>query len=58
MLQEEACDLSVGDGIPVYAILHPVLQAEAKLEVQVQHIKAEIVGKSGSKVICLNHIES
>lgn len=58
MLQDEACDFAVGDRIPVHTIMHPVLQAETKLEVQVQHIEAKIIGKSGSKVIRLDHIES
>ncbi len=58
MLQQQACNLPVGDSIPVYTILHTMLQAEPELEVQIYHIKAVLIGKSGSKVVCFDHIES
>lgn len=35
MLQQQACNLPVGDSIPVYTILHTMLQAEPELEVKV-----------------------
>lgn len=35
MLQQQAWNLPVGDSIPVYTILHTMLQAEPELEVQI-----------------------
>ena len=38
--QQQAADVPMGQGVPVNAVRHAVLQAEAEVEVQVEDVQA------------------
>lgn len=46
----------MGNGIPVDSVLRTMLQGEAKLEVEVQHIHPVGIGQSPAVEVGFNHI--
>lgn len=56
VLQQQTGDPPMSEGVPVDSIINAVLQREAKVVVQVQHIHFVRVGQSTTVKIGFNHI--
>lgn len=56
VLEQQSGYPPMSEGVPVDSILRAVLQREAKVEVQVQHVPLVRVGQSGAVEIGFNHI--
>jgi len=56
VLQQQRRDVAVGHGVPVDAVPRAVLQGEAELEVEVQHVQSVGAGQSTAEEVGLNHI--
>lgn len=56
MLEQQAGDPAVSQGVPVDSVARAVLQREAEVVVQVQHVHFVPVGQSGAVEIGFYHI--